>query len=133
MTIRKKCLAACCNLFIGLTPLTVMAAAPSEKYTVPGLTKPVEIIRDHWGISHIYADNENDLFFAQGYNAARDRLFELEMWRRQATGTVADPATRAIPEGSSFGSRCRRTKNSDRWKTSTCRRMRLRVTVRRVF
>ena len=34
--------------------------------------------------------NEQDLFFAQGYNAARDRLFQLEMWRRQATGTVAE-------------------------------------------
>src|SRR5580658_916844 len=86
---REKWLAACC-LVIGMTPLAVVAAAPTEKSTVPGLTKPVEIIRDHWGIAHIYARNENDLFFAQGYNAARDRLFELEMWRRQATGTVAE-------------------------------------------
>ena len=55
-----------------------------------GLQKPVEIIRDRWGISHIYAANEHDLFFAQGYSAARDRLFQLELWRRQATGTVAE-------------------------------------------
>lgn len=88
MTIRKKWFAAC--LFIGMTPLAVVAATPVVKLTVPGLTKPVEIIKDHWGISHIYAKNEDDLFFAQGYNAARDRLFELEMWRRQATGTVAE-------------------------------------------
>ncbi len=53
------------------------------------LTDPVEIIRDRWGISHIYAETEHDLFFAQGFNAARDRLFQLEIWRRQATGTVA--------------------------------------------
>ncbi len=66
------------------------AATPTEKLTLSGLSQPVEIIRDHWGIAHIYARNENDLFFAQGYNAARDRLFELEMWRRQATGTVAE-------------------------------------------
>ena len=58
--------------------------------TVPGLHQPVEIIRDHFGIAHIYAKNEHDLFFAQGYNVARDRLFQLEMWRRQATGTVAE-------------------------------------------
>ena len=57
---------------------------------MPGLSQPVEIIQDRWGVSHIYAKNENDLFFAQGYNAARHRLFELEMWRRQATGTVSE-------------------------------------------
>jgi len=56
----------------------------------PGLREPVEIIRDRWGIAHIYAANEHDLFFAQGYNAAHDRLFQLELWRRQATGTVAE-------------------------------------------
>lgn len=56
----------------------------------PGLQEPVEIIRDRWGIAHIYATNEHDLFFAQGYNAAHDRLFQLELWRRQATGTVAE-------------------------------------------
>jgi penicillin amidase len=55
-----------------------------------GLQQPVEIIRDRTGISHIYAKNEHDLFFAQGYSAARDRLFQLEIWRRQATGTVAE-------------------------------------------
>lgn len=55
-----------------------------------GLAQPVEIVRDRWGVNHIYAQNEADLFFAQGYSAARDRLFQLEMWRRQATGTVAE-------------------------------------------
>ncbi|MXX71983.1 MAG: penicillin acylase family protein [Gemmatimonadetes bacterium] len=57
---------------------------------VPGLTTPVEIIRDRWGINHIYAETEYDLFFAQGYAAARDRLFQFEIWRAQATGTVAE-------------------------------------------
>ena len=66
------------------------AAAPAETLAAPGLREPVEIIKDRFGVSHIYAKNENDLFFAQGYNVARDRLFQLEMWRRQATGTVAE-------------------------------------------
>jgi penicillin amidase len=57
---------------------------------VPGLEHPVEILVDRWGISHIYAETEHDLFFAQGWNAAHDRLFQLELWRRQATGTVAE-------------------------------------------
>ena len=48
------------------------------------------MLRDRWGINHIYAKSEADLFFAQGYAAARDRLFQFELWRRQATGTVAE-------------------------------------------
>src|SRR5690606_24675973 len=52
--------------------------------------EPVEILRDSWGVNHIYANNDHDLFFAQGYAAAKDRLFQFEMWRRQATGTVAE-------------------------------------------
>src|SRR3989454_8830174 len=64
--------------------------APAETLQVAGLSQPVEILKDRWGISHIYAKNEADLFFAQGYNVARDRLFQLELWRRQATGTVAE-------------------------------------------
>lgn len=67
-----------------------LLAQESSRFEAPGLDKPVEILVDRWGISHIYADTEHDLFFAQGWNAARDRLFQLEMWRRQATGTVAE-------------------------------------------
>ena len=63
----------------------------SEKeLLISGLKEPVEVIRDPWGINHIYAENEHDLFFTQGYAAARDRLFQFEVWRRQATGTVAE-------------------------------------------
>jgi penicillin G amidase len=57
---------------------------------IEGLVEPVEIIKDQWGISHIYAQNQDDLFFAQGFNVASDRLFQMEMWRRQATGTTAE-------------------------------------------
>lgn len=58
--------------------------------SIKGLQEPVEIIRDEWGVNHIYAENQHDLFFAQGYAAAKDRLFQFEIWRRQATGTVAE-------------------------------------------
>jgi penicillin amidase len=67
-----------------------VAAEASTRLDVAGLDQPVEILVDRWGISHIYAETEHDLFFAQGWNAARDRLFQLELWRRQATGTVAE-------------------------------------------
>jgi penicillin amidase len=62
----------------------------AQTLKMTGLQQPVEIIRDQWGVSHIYAKNEHDLFFAQGYVAATDRMFQLELWRRQATGTVAE-------------------------------------------
>ena len=61
-----------------------------DTISVPGLKEPVEIIIDRWGIPHIYAANDIDLFFAQGFNAARDRLFQVEIWRRRATGTMAE-------------------------------------------
>lgn len=77
-----------------LVALLALATACSEQsknsLTVAGLQQKVEILRDSSGVNHIYAENEHDLFFAQGYCAARDRLFQFEVWRRQATGTVAE-------------------------------------------
>lgn len=66
------------------------AQAPATSLQVAGLSQPVDILRDRWGVNHIYAQSEDDLFFAQGYAAAKDRLFQFEVWRRQATGTVAE-------------------------------------------
>ena len=62
----------------------------SKSQNINGLEEEVEVLRDDYGINHIYANNENDLFFMQGYLAAKDRLFQFEIWRRQATGTVAE-------------------------------------------
>jgi penicillin amidase len=84
------------TIALGLLVITSTAAAPGAQapapttLQLPGLSQPVEILRDRWGIAHIYAQNEADLFFAQGYNAARDRPFQFEMWRRQAMGTTAE-------------------------------------------
>jgi penicillin amidase len=57
---------------------------------VPGLKEPVEVLRDEWGIPHIYARNTHDLFFAQGYVTAQDRLWQMEMWRRWHEGRLAE-------------------------------------------
>jgi penicillin amidase len=65
-------------------------APDNNEIITAGLSEPVEILRDQWGVNHIYAKNQKDLFFAQGYAAAKDRLFQFEIWRRQATGTVAE-------------------------------------------
>jgi penicillin amidase len=70
--------------------LLISHLAQAQELRVPGLQEPVEVIRDTYGVNHIYAKNEHDLFFAQGYCAAKDRLFQFEIWRRQATGTVAE-------------------------------------------
>lgn len=61
-----------------------------ESFNLPGIDQAVEIKVDQWGVAHIYAQTEADLFFAQGYYAASDRLFQFEVWRRQANGTVAE-------------------------------------------
>ena len=76
-------------LLIFLLPLFGYSQS-NQTIRTTGLQQPVEIIRDRWGVNHIYAKNEHDLFFAQGYSSAQDRLFQLEIWRRQATGTVAE-------------------------------------------
>lgn len=77
-------------LFFNDFACRTMPSAPKETLEIKGISQPVEIIKDIWGISHIYAQNPEDLFFAQGFNVAQDRLFQLEIWRRQATGTLAE-------------------------------------------
>ncbi len=71
-----------------LTTFLVSTSLSGQSF-IANVSDTVEIIVDRWGVPHIYADHEEDLFFAQGFNAARDRLFQFEIWRRQATGTVA--------------------------------------------
>lgn len=57
---------------------------------IAGLDSAVEVRRDRWGVPHIYARTVSDLFFAQGYVAAQDRLWQMEMWRRQGEGLLAE-------------------------------------------
>ena len=57
---------------------------------VPGLRADVRVVRDTWGVPHIYARSADDLFFAQGYVMAQDRLWQMEMWRRAAEGRLAE-------------------------------------------
>jgi penicillin amidase len=59
------------------------------KIAIAGLQQPVEVLRDAWGVPHIYAQNQHDLFFAQGVVAAQDRLFQMDLWRRSARGETA--------------------------------------------
>ncbi len=94
MRVRKQMIRSACVAALACFAATPAAAQRTidhaDTLNLGGLQHPVEILRDHWGVSHIYAKNEHDLFFAQGYTAARDRAFQFELWRRQATGTLAE-------------------------------------------
>jgi penicillin amidase len=57
---------------------------------VPHLKAAVQVRRDEWGVPHITAASADDLFFAQGYVAAQDRLWQMEIWRRTAEGRLAE-------------------------------------------
>ena len=55
-----------------------------------GLEAPVTVTRDRWGVPHIVAQSTKDLYFAQGFVMAQDRLWQMEMWRRGAEGRLAE-------------------------------------------
>ncbi len=63
---------------------------PDGRLSVDGLHAPVEIIRDEWGVPHIYAADAHDLFFAQGFAHAQDRLFQMDLNRRLGLGRLAE-------------------------------------------
>ncbi|MFN2483221.1 MAG: penicillin acylase family protein [Pyrinomonadaceae bacterium] len=65
-------------------------AQTSGSVRLAGLRKPVRVLRDPWGVAHIYAEGADDLFFAQGFVAAQDRLWQMEMWRRAGEGKLAE-------------------------------------------
>ena len=62
----------------------------SGEVTIAGLEGTVEIIRDSWGVPHIYADTPADLFLAQGYVHAQDRFFQMDFWRHLSSGRLAE-------------------------------------------
>jgi penicillin amidase len=68
----------------------IPSSAHIEQAQVAGLQQPAEIILDHWGIAHIYAGSPRDAFFLQGYNAARDRLWEIDLWRKRGLGRLSE-------------------------------------------
>ena len=65
-------------------------AQTSGTLKLAGLAQPVEVLRDKWGVAHIFAKNQHDLFFAQGFVAAQDRLFQMELWKRIGQGRLAE-------------------------------------------
>jgi penicillin G amidase len=66
------------------------ASADAGAQAASGLEAQVEIIRDTWGIPHIYASTPHDLFFAQGYVQAQDRWWQMEFWRHIGAGRIEE-------------------------------------------
>jgi penicillin amidase len=66
-----------------------IVAQTSGSAAVPGLAAPVRIVRDEWGVPHIYAQSQADLFVAQGFVQAEDRLFQMDLWKRTAQGRLS--------------------------------------------
>ena len=66
-----------------------LAEPPTDTYRVPGLQQSAEIRIDEWGVPHIYAKSQYDAFFVQGFNAARDRLWQIDTWRRRGLGELS--------------------------------------------
>ncbi len=73
-------------------------AFPPDSGVLPaaGLHAAVQVLRDRWGVPHVYAANAHDLFFAQGYVVGQDRLWQLEMSRRMARGRLAELFGRSL-------------------------------------
>src|SRR5258706_2030798 len=90
------------RLLIGLVALIILAVigiyvflrstAPdfSGSVKLEGLKSEGEVLYDDYGIPHIYAENEEDAYFALGYVHAQDRLFQMEMLRRAAGGRLSE-------------------------------------------
>src|SRR2546421_432408 len=69
------------------TAARVPAATGTRRVAVH---RSVQIAREEWGIPHVYADNNADLFFGFGYAMAQDRLFQLDFLRRRGAGRLSE-------------------------------------------
>jgi penicillin amidase len=79
-------------LAAGVVTYTVRRSWPQETgiIQVPGLKDKVEVFRDRWGVPHIYAFNQHDLFMTQGYIHAQDRFWQMDVWRHIGSGRLAE-------------------------------------------
>jgi len=62
----------------------------SGELTASGLRAPVEVLRDRYGVAYLSADSLEDLWFAQGFVTAGERLFQLDLALKQATGRLSE-------------------------------------------
>lgn len=67
-----------------------MSSSSFPKNSIPTLEAPVTVRVDSWGISHIEAASSRDVFRAQGWVHAADRLFQMDLWLRRGLGRLAE-------------------------------------------
>ncbi|MBD3212355.1 MAG: hypothetical protein GF311_07090 [Candidatus Lokiarchaeota archaeon] len=77
-------------LFPGDGLWNVPGERQSERLFIDGMTDEVTVIRDEWGIPHVYAKKDIDMFFVQGYLHAQDRFFQMDLIRRQVRGQLSE-------------------------------------------
>jgi len=81
-------------LLTGIVVALIYLASQKPHYNgtlkMAGLHSQVEVIYDYYGVPHIYAESEEDAYFALGFVHAQDRLFQMEMTRRVASGTLSE-------------------------------------------
>jgi penicillin amidase len=70
--------------------LGALAACSDAEEKSPFPRSEVRLVTDAYGITHVYAKNDADAFYGSGYAMARDRLFQMELYRRRANGTLAE-------------------------------------------
>lgn len=75
---------------IDVEPTDQTSGATSGEYALGGLDHDVEVLVDRWGVPHIYAQSRMDAYTAQGFQAARDRLFQIDLWRRRGLGLLSE-------------------------------------------
>lgn len=86
---RRVLMGAALALTASAAEAQMSSAVRQEAAEVAGLAQPAEMIVDRWGIPHIYAASTRDAFFLQGWNAARDRLWQIDLWRKRGLGRLA--------------------------------------------
>ncbi|MGN1400622.1 MAG: penicillin acylase family protein [Bacillus sp. (in: firmicutes)] len=91
-------------LAVGAAGYTLKKPLPKTEGQVQlkGLGHTVEVVRDSRGVPHIKADNEKDLYLAQGYIQAQDRLFQMDLSRRQASGRLSEVIGTSTVENDKF-------------------------------
>lgn len=92
--LRKLLYVLIISLLVGVAVILIYLTSQKPQYNgsleLDGLQKKVEVVYDYYGVPHIYADNEEDAYYALGYVHAQDRLFQMEMTRRVASGRLAE-------------------------------------------
>ena len=86
LTRRARAIAA---ILLTAASVASLATPRSESRSLAGLSAPARVVTDHWGVPHIQAATARDAFFLQGYTAARDRLWQIDLWRKRGLGRLS--------------------------------------------